>query len=278
MITRFFSILWVILVVVLFASCSATKSANSSHSIEGMTELEFVENVIENTNGWKALTAKMSLSVDLEGKDVTKVSGTLRIKRDEIIQISIAPFLGIEVARVEISPMGILAIDRMNKRYVEMPFSDVEVLSKTSLDFHTLQALFFNELFLPGKGNLTVNDASLFNVEQDMKGTWLDVKRTKRLGYHFLIGSPDTFLKESYIGLKGTSYGLRWKYDDFRMLGEKRFPVNMKLIFEGGKKPVKAFFALSRLSMNEDWESHTEVSKKYKKVALEEILKILLKK
>ena len=275
---RIFHIFGVVLMVMLLASCSATKSLKKSHSIEGMTEMEFVESVIENTGGWRALTAKMSLSLDLEGKGVTKVSGTLRIKKGEVIQMSIAPLLGIEVARAEISPNGFLVIDRMNKRYVEVSFAEVKALAKADLDFHTLQALFLNELFLPGKDDLTARDASSFRVEPEAEGVWLNVKRAKRFGYHFLTEAPEALLKESYIGLNGTLYGLRWKYDDFRALGRKQFPVDMKLAFEGGKKPVKAAMALSRLSTNGDWEAHTEVSKKYEKVELEEILKILLKK
>ena len=274
---RIFQLLGIVLMVALFASCSTTKSIKKSHSIEGMTETEFVENVIENAGGWNALTAKMSLSLDWEGKGETKVSGTLRIKKGEVVQLSIAPLLGIEVARAEISPNGILVIDRMNKRYVEVSFAEVKALAKADLDFHTLQALFLNELFLPGKGDLTARDASSFKVEPEAEGVWLNVKRAKRFGYHFLTEAPEALLKESYIGLNGTPYGLRWKYDDFRALERKQFPVDMKLAFEGGKKPVKAAFALSRLSTNGDWEARTEVSKKYKKVELEEILKLLLK-
>jgi hypothetical protein len=269
-------LLMTVLMVVLLASCSATKSIKTSHSIEGMTEKEFVEHVIDNAGGWHALTAKMALSVDL-GKGTTKVNGTLRIKKGEVIQMSIAPFLGIEVARAEISPDGILVIDRMNKRYVEVSFAEVEALAKTNLDFHTLQALFLNELFLPGKGDLTARDASSFKVEPEAEGVWLNVKRAKRFGYHFLAEAPDALLKESYIGLNGTPYGLRWKYEDFRSLGKKNFPTDMKLAFEGGKKPVKAAFALSRLSTDADWETRTEISPKYNKVELEEILKLLLK-
>ena len=275
---RIFQIFGVVLIVVLLASCSTTKSIKKAHSIEGMTEMEFVESVIENAGGWKALTAKMSLSLDLEGKGVTKVSGTLRIKKGEVIQMSIAPLLGIEVARAEISPNGILVIDRMNKRYVEVSFAEVKALAKADLDFHTLQALFLNELFLPGKDDLTVRDASSFKVEPEAEGIWLNVKRAKRFGYHFLAEAPAALLKESYIGLNGSPYGLRWKYNDFRALERKQFPVDMKLAFEGGKKPVKAALTLSRLSTNGDWEARTEVSKKYEKVALEEILKILLTK
>ena len=275
---RIFQLLGIVLMVALFASCSASKSIKKSHSIEGMTETEFVENVIENASGWEALTAKMSLTLDLGGKGETKVNGTLRIKKGEVVQLSIAPLLGIEVARAEISPDGILVIDRMNKRYVEVSFAEVKALVKADLDFHTLQALFLNELFLPGKGDLTVRDASSFKVEPEAEGVWLNVKRAKRFGYHFLTEAPEALLKESYIGLNGTSYGLRWKYDDFRALERKQFPVDMKLVFEGGKKPVKAALALSRLSTNGDWEARTEVSKKYEKVELEEILKILLTK
>ena len=274
---RVFQLLGVTLMVAILASCSTTKSIKKSHSIEGMTESEFVENVIENAGGWNALTAKISLSLDWEGKGETKVSGTLRIKKGEVVQLSIAPLLGIEVARAEISPNGILVIDRMNKRYVEVSFAEVKALAKADLDFHTLQALFLNELFLPGKGDLTARDASSFKVEPEAEGVWLNVKRAKRFGYHFLTEAPEALLKESYIGLNGTPYGLRWKYDDFRALERKQFPVDMKLAFEGGKKPVKAAFALSRLSTNGDWETRTEVSKKYKKVELEEILKLLLK-
>jgi len=38
-------IVWVMMVVLL-ASCSSTKPLKKSHSIEGMSESEFVENVI----------------------------------------------------------------------------------------------------------------------------------------------------------------------------------------------------------------------------------------
>lgn len=267
-----------VVMVALMTACSSTRSLKKAESIVGMDETEFVESVISNAGGWKALTAKMSLSIDLEGKGATKVNGTLRIKKGEVIQMSVAPFLGIEVARAEISPGGILVIDRMNKRYVEVSFAEVKALAHADLDFHTLQALFLNELFLPGKGDLAARDASSFKIGQEAEGVLLSVKKAKRFSYQFLTEAPEALLKESLIGLNGTPYVLRWKYADFRPLGQKQFPTDMLLAFEGGTNPVKAAFALSRLSTDSDWETHTEVSKKYEKVELEDILKLLLKK
>lgn len=277
MIRKIGIVCWVMMLM-LMASCSSTKMLKESSAIEGMSEKEYLEHVISNAGGWDALTGKISLAIDLEGKGATKVSGTLRIKKGEVIQLSIAPFLGIEVARAEISPEGILVIDRMNKRYVNVSFRELKSLVRADLDFHTLQALFLNELFLPGNGDLTVRDVSAFRVEQEPDGVWLEVKRAKRFSYQFLTQAPEALLKESRIGVSGTPYLLSWSYDDFRRLGQKSFPAEMKLSLEGGKKPIKAAWTLSRLSTDTNWETHTEVSKKYERVTLEDILKLLLKK
>ena len=277
---RLYHILGVLVLLVALASCSSTKSLKKSHSIEGMSEVEYVENVIKNTNAWNALTAKMALTLDLGGKEsATKVNGTLRVKKGEVIQMSIAPFLGIEVARAEISPDGVLVIDRMNKRYVKVSFAEVKSLANADLDFSTLQALFLNELFLPGKEELVARDASAFEVGGMSDGNvMLDVKKTKRFAYQFLTQVPEALLRESTIALKDAPYILRWKYDNFRPLEQGSFPTDMQVSFEGGKQPVRAAFALSRLSVNADWETHTEVSKKYERVPLEDILKQLLKR
>lgn len=275
---RYIGIIGWMVLVLLASSCSSTKTVKKSVSIEGMTETEYVETVISNASDRSALTAKMALTLNLDGKGDTKVNGTLRIKRGEVIQLSIAPFLGIEVARAEFSPNGILVIDRMNKRYVQVSFADLGTLLKVDWNFHTLQALFLNELFIPGKLQLTSKDVSAFGLEQLPTGIWLDVKKSKRFRYRFLTEAPSGLLLKSRIELDGTPYGLSWDYADFQPLDEGRFPSVMNLLLNGGKRPVKVAFKLSRLSTNSDWEAHTQVSDKYEKVELEDLMKILLKK
>lgn len=259
------------------SSCSSTRNMKKSVSIGDLSETEYMEEVISRAPAWDALTAKMTLAVDLNGKGATKVSGTIRMKRDEVIQLSIAPFLGIEVARAEITPDGVLVMDRMNKRYVQVPFAELKDLVKADLDFHALQALFLNEIFLPGKKTLTIRDVSAFTVRPENENAVLEVKNGKRFAYRFRTTAHEGILKESHIGLAGTGYGLKWKYDKFRPLEQRQFPSHMFVSFEGGKKPVTAVFDLSRLSTNSDWETHTEVPKKYDKVELQDLIKQLIK-
>ena len=260
------------------ASCSSTKKLTGAGLVDGMTETEYVESVIAQAPSWPALTAKMTLTLNLDGKSETKVGGTLRIKKDEVIQMSIAPFLGIEVARVELSPDGVLVIDRMNKRYVQVSFAELKSLANLDWDFHLLQALFLNELFLPGKGDLTSRDANAFRLQQNMSEVWLETKKEKRFRYRFLTLAPKGLLARTSIEMAGTAYGLDWNYADFRALEGKEFPTDMSVLFRGGKKPVKAALKLSRLGTDADWEAHTEVSKKYERVELADLIKILLKK
>lgn len=273
----FYHIIGVAVLVLAFSSCSSTKTLKKPHSIEGMTEREYVENVVTNAGGWDALTGKMTLAVDLGEKGVTKVNGMLRIKRNKVIQMSITPLLGIEVARIEISPDGVLVIDRMNKRYVKASFAEVMALASADLNFHTLQSLFMNELFLPGKNGVTIRDFSAYHIDVDVANVMLGVKKQKRFSYRFHTQAPEALLKETHIGLIGTPYGLKWKYDDFRPLEHKRFPMEMYVSFIGGKKTLEASFKLSRLSTESNWDAHTELSRKYKQVELEDILKLLLK-
>ena len=272
-------LLTIILLALFVVSCSTTKNAKKADFIEGLSEKEYWENVLSNCGGVEreALTAKMSLALDVSGK-TTRVNGTMRIKKGEVIQLSIAPFLGIEVARAEISPFGVLVIDRMNKRYVRVSFTELQELANAQLDFHTLQALFLNEIFLPGKKDLTSRDLLAFDIELVGRDVRLDVRKTKRFAYTFLMQGTEALLKESLVGLKDANYALSWKYENFRSLGQKQFPNTMILSFMGLKKPMNATFSLSRLTANSNWESYTKVSDKYEQVKLEDLIKRLLEK
>lgn len=272
-------LLTIILLALFVVSCSTTKNAKKADFIEGLSEKDYWENVLSNCGGVEreALTAKMSLALDVSGK-TTRVNGTMRIKKGEVIQLSIAPLLGIEVARAEISPFGVLVIDRMNKRYVRVSFTELQELTNAQLDFHTLQALFLNEIFLPGKKDLTSRDLLAFDIELVGRDVRLDVRKTKRFAYTFLMQGTEALLKESLVGLKDANYALSWKYENFRSLGQKQFPNTMTLSFMGLKKPMNATFSLSRLAANSNWESYTKVSDKYEQVKLEDLIKRLLEK
>ena len=274
---RICTYIYAVLLTVLVASCSSTKGFKKSALIGDSSETEYLEKVISHTSGWDAVTAKMSVDLNLNGKSTEKVNGTIRIKRGEVIQVSLAPFLGIEVGRAEISPDGMLVIDRVNKRYVKISFAELKTITNVELDFHILEALFLNEVFLPGKDKMMGRDNSLFDWNIVGEEVVLNARKTKNFNYRFVTIGPDGILKQSYIGLTGTSYALNWEYDAFKPLEKSTFPTYMFVSFKGADKPSDVTFNLSRMTTDSGWETHTEVSKKYQKVELNELIKILIK-
>ena len=274
---RYISYLWVLVAGLLIASCSSTKGLKKSQmTIGNLSADEYVRAVIEQAPDWKAVTAKMQLTLTRSTQDI-QVSGSLKMKRDEVIQLSIAPVLGIEIARAEITPEGVLVIDRLHKKYVKVPFSEIRERMNADLDYHAFQSLFLNEIFVPGKKKLTAQDVNAFVAHIEEENAVLEVGSAKRFVYQFKTTIQEGLLKQTHVGLVGSPYGLKWQYGNFKPLDKKQFPTTMFVAVEGARRSMTAQFNFSRLTTNEDWEANTQLSDRYEKMEFDDLLKILFK-
>ena len=270
-------ILWIGMVA-LMASCSTSRNASKMPMVGGLSGSDYVEKVITSASHWENLSGKTSLELLMGKKGKTKVNASLRIRRGEVIQLSITPILGIEVARLELTPQGLLLVDRMNKRFVRASFTEVSQLLHVDLNFHILQSLFLNELFLPGKTQLGVGDVAAFSLltvgPEEVK---LQPKKMKRVNYQFYTSAMNGALQKTVVGLKGTGFALDWDYEDFMNLEERLFPRRTSITLKGTSEVYVLQLRMSRLTTDGKWNSRTRLSSKYQEISLEEILKVLLK-
>ena len=266
---------YVILATLLLAGCSTSRTTTKSPMIGGLTGKAYAEKVIELAPQWTALSGKVSLNLNMDGKKDLKVNGTIRLKRGESIQILIAPLLGIEMARMEITPDGILAIDRMGKRYAQVSFGEINDMLRTNIGFEVLQSLFLNEVFLPGKTNLHPSDAGQFLISQEGEQVCMDVKASKTLSYRFFTSTEQGLLQETCIGLPDTPYRLSWKYDEFQNVDQRPFPQHMEVKMSNEAKAATLDMKLSRLSVGGSWDTRTEVSSRYKRIEVTDLINIL---
>ena len=268
---------YTILFVLILTSCSTSRNSLRNTMIGGLSGTEYMEKVIEWTPARENLTARAAIELNTGSSTPFSVNANMRIRRGEIIRISVAPFLGIEVARIDITPQKILAVDRMNKRYVELGFSEISSLLNTALDFNILQSLILNEIFLPGKEKLSLSDAEKFSLTPSDNRAQLQVKGTKRIGYSFFTSATDGRLEETVISLNSLPYSLHCQYDDFIMLGNDVFPQNIEMFSEGTDKRYSLKMKLSRIGEDSDWDAGTELSSKYRKMSFQELLKLFIK-
>lgn len=269
--------LLVIVSVAYLTSCSSSKQLSKLPMVGNLSGTEYVEKVITSAPSWKSLSGKTSVELYLGRKGKTKVNASLRIYRDKAIQLSVTPVLGIEVARIELTPEGLLVVDRMNKRFVRASFAEVSQLLHVSLDFHILQSLFLNELFLPGRDVLGVGDVRAFKLTTDGSRVQLQPKKMRRIDYQFFTSAHNGSLEKTMIGIKGTGLSLDWNYSDFTMLEKHLFPRNTLIRLNGAPQMYALNLKMSRLSVHGKWNGLTRLSQKYKQISLAEILNVLLK-
>ena len=265
-----------------FSSCKTTKSASRSNinkvlrKVSPATHSKYdsiVDLYTKNNTDILSFTSKIKVDAKI-GDKVVSANGTLRIKKDEVIQMSLQiPLLGIELGRLEITPDYILVIDRYHKEYVKTPISELTAKAKTNLDYYSLQALFLNQIFLPGNKETSENDMQNFNFNNANNDETTQLTYSnKGLGYTFSL-KGNGLLSESLIATQNNSYKMEWDYSSFKKFNNRSFPHNMVINFVGGKVPVEADIDLNSLSNDSDWESHTSVSDKYKQISLDEVMK-----
>lgn len=263
-------------ILMLAVSCKSTKTVGSSQGLDKLSASNYLETVINNSPDFEAFTSRVKFNLNLSGKNVS-VNGILRMKQNEVIQLSLLmPVLRTELGRLEITKDYILIIDRINKRYVQVPYGDLKFFADTDVSFYTLQSLFWNKIFLPGKESVSVNDFSAFAMGRENDYTEIQVKKAKIFTYLFMTKSDAACLTESKIGLRSNDYRLDWKYSDFQTVENKNFPARMNISFKGGKKPMEAELILSRMSTNGDWESRTSIPDKYRQMDVNQLFKQLL--
>ena len=268
---------YIVLLVLILTSCSTSRNTLRNTTIGGLSGTEYMEKVIEWTPSRDNLTARARIELNVGSSSPMSVNANMRVRRGEIIRFSVAPILGIEVARIDITPDKIMAIDRMNKRYVELGFAEISSLLNTELDFNILQSLILNEIFIPGKDKLSVADASGFTLSPYADRARLQVKGTKRIGYSFFTSATDGRLEETVIALKNLPYSLHCRYADFTMLGNDVFPQSIEMMSEGTEKKYSLDMKLSRINTDSNWDSKTELSSKYRKMSVQELLKLFIK-
>jgi hypothetical protein len=180
----------------------------------------------------------------------------------------------VEAGRLEFTKEYVLVMDRINKLYLKVPYSHLDFLRNSSIDFYVLQALFWNELFQPGKMKVTDEALKSYTTEEGTDDTVIFMEDGK-LSYRWLAENGTARVKMANIMFNDKyrgNYQLNWDYEDFQGFSRKFFPRVHKISFSSPEKEVKMGMTLNYMGSEENWEPRTEVSSKYRQVTVEEIL------
>lgn len=262
-------------------STSQSQNANSSrgHQSEALKKLTFVQKVSDNQVYSKNIVGNMSFSLQMGSKDIS-VPGALRMRKDQVIRIQLfIPILGTEVGRLEFTPDYVLIIDRLHKEYIKADYNQVDFLKKQGVNFYSLQALFWNQLLLPGNQRVSESDLKKFDADLDAAGDVVPV--TFKQGYMTYAWGADRNtgrILQSDVKYKTANSNsvLHIDYSNFKNVGVKQFPASLKLKFmtdlAKSDKEMQISIDMNAVKTDSNWEAETKVSAKYKKVSPEDVL------
>ena len=257
---------------------------NNKEQQRQLLQQQFVKKVADNAVYNKCITSKIDFNLKSDKKDIS-VSGRLQMRRDDVIRIQLnVPLLGMEAGRLEFTKDYVMIVDRIHTEYIKGDYNQIDFLKNNGLDFYALQALFWNQLYMPGSAK--IDNAALKNFEVTMnEGTANSMVSLLRdnMNYQWHVDNVLGLIRQVDVTYSSRQHGatkVTCTYDDFKSVGVKQFPSDLVLDMNTSatKKPrqMKMSIHLRGVNTDEKWDARTNLSKKYKEVKPEEALKKLM--
>ena len=254
------------------AATEGTSSSVDKHNGGNVQALAFVQKVANQKVSTQNIVGKMSLNVQMGSKNIT-VPGSLHMRYGEVIRIqAFIPLLGSEVGRIEFTPDYVLVIDRMHKEYIKEDYNKVDFLKNNGLNFYSLQALFWNQLFMPG--TTSISDANLLDFGVTEAGNSKNI--TLKKGNLNIVWNADnangriSAAKATYSSLTQGKSSLNWTYSNFKAVTGKMFPAYQKFTFATtaikNQSNISLTIDMDGVKTDSKWEAKSEISKRYKKI------------
>lgn len=267
----------VLVLPLMLAACGTKKKAvqdTKSSATSTLKSQQFLQKVNDNAQYARFITSKVKFSVEVGNQELT-LTGNLKMKRDDVIRLQLMAFGFVEAGRMEFTKDYVLIMDRINKQFIKANYNQLDFMRNSGLNFYSLQALFWNELFQPGKSKVT--DELLNNYETDLIGEDAIISMDNgKLSYRWLADKDGALIKMANImyedKIRG-NYQLNWDYEDFRPNGKRLYPFSHAIMFNTPDKVVKMGMTLNYVGNDDEWETRTEISGKYREVTVDDILR-----
>jgi hypothetical protein len=232
---------WAICCIFIFSACKKQTVPVSSPAAPAPTNIIAARNL-----DFQSFSARGRMH--LEEADGNKVSSnlSLRIRKDSIIWASVVPGLGIEIARLRITPDSVHLMNRLNKTYFAGDYTVLREKFKVDVNFAMVQALLLGN-YLPGEPSAekVMSEPPLQHIRRQQASLLIDQ----------FLDLTDFKLKKLSIRDQQTNNALQVDYSAFEALEGNTFPRSARIVVQqnNGSETKGAIAALeySKVSINE---------------------------
>lgn len=266
--------------LLLTVACKTTHNTTASQqnktpapSLKKENIYSLVSKLKANKYDYKWITAHFSFDMD-EDSSHTSFSGTIRMRKDSVIWMSIAPLLGIEAARVMLTQDSAMTMDRLHDTYFKGDYDYINSRLADDIDFELIQSVmvgsnveFYND---------TAKMKSYFDGSQYLIST-IRRRKLKRILYHnsnyrsksdaqFIWLDPQDY-HITHVRLEDFVNHRTFDayYSDFQKVDSVMFPFHIRYEIVAEKK-IRIDLQYKKVAFKLQEETPFTIPKKYERV------------
>lgn len=246
--------------LLLVAACSTTKTvsttAGAAKELSKKDKRSFVESVSANLLDYESFSTKAKTRLSVDNKSFNS-NLNIRIKKGETIWISATAFLGIEAARIKITPDRIQIINRLQSTYIDKPFEYIYNYTTRELTFQELEDLFVG------------NSMSFYDNE---------INQTLALGENYLVlgelenldfemkYAANYYLQQTKLSEVNRSQSMQIDYDNYKEVDSFNVPGQVSIGLKAEKIDMNAEMVYEDVRFNQNLDFPFSVPERYKKL------------
>jgi len=258
--------------MILAEGCRPVKEMKPVHEIPYYEPETIIKHLKSNQSEFDWFAARFTGNIIFEGQH-HNISGTIRIKKDEAIYVSLSPVLGIEIARAIITPDTVKFLNRLESSYYVGHIGFLNSMLRTSLDYDMLQAL------LVGNDFSNYSTGSFISREDQGLIMLNDTARQSLYnpyGHHPMIFNqylwidPDNHkIRKNLITEKSADRSIRAEYGSFRQIQGEKIPTTLNLLISDPAYYADLSLQYLRISLNEPQRMNFTVPSRYEPIEFE---------
>ncbi len=252
--------IYILLILVVMLGCRTQKSAID---LTRAKEKATVERIIAAQPDFTTAQAnRVRVTVRYAEQQLTS-NAAITVQKDSMMILSVQPFLGMEMFRVEIDKEMMRVIDKMNKRYVDIPVAQVVDKAGLAVGYADIEALCLAQL-----GGWQENNNWTLTMQGD--STVLSFNRTP-LQYQYFAQNTTASIVRTTIAEPTTMTTLQADYRDYMAEGI-RFPKSIIFTVTYGGTNIACEMQIQQIVFNEAVRLQRADIKRYTPTTIKKLL------
>lgn len=252
-------VLWAFIFGLFLTGCKSKKLTRPSGSVVAKeikkANRANIQTFELNNLDFYTFSGKAKTRVDL-GEQSHDVTLNIRLERDKAIWVSVSAMLGVEVARVMITPDSVKILNKLQGEYMAKPFKYIYHYVNEGMSFAVLQDVLM--------ANVSSRLLRTENVQvASATDEFIVVGQQESLAYQYRINKENRPFSFSLGELEG-GQSLEALYGNYEKTSGYNFPRNVALNMQSEELMLNIQLGYTRVSFNEPVSMPFTVSSRYK--------------